>query len=75
MHAIVEAEPLGQEKAVDLNILTSSNDGIYSTTSHLAQLKQAGDGDPLDPAGYAGLKDGVDWHWDRILARAALSTH
>lgn len=27
-----------------------------------------------DPAGYAGLEDGVDWHWDRILAGAALST-
>lgn len=28
----------------------------------------------MDPAGYAGLEDGVDWHWDRILAGAALST-
>ena len=28
----------------------------------------------IDPAGYAGLEDGVDWHWDRILASAALST-
>ena len=27
-----------------------------------------------DPAGYAGLEDGVDWHWDRIIAGAALST-
>ncbi|QAU22679.1 TrbI/VirB10 family protein [Dyella sp. M7H15-1] len=27
-----------------------------------------------DPAGYAGLEDGVDWHWGRILAGAALST-
>ena len=27
----------------------------------------------IDPAGYAGLEDGVDWHWDRILAGAALS--
>ena len=27
-----------------------------------------------DPAGYAGLEDGVDWHWDRILAGAALTT-
>ena len=25
-----------------------------------------------DPAGYAGLEDGVDWHWDRIFAGAAL---
>lgn len=28
----------------------------------------------IDAAGYAGLEDGVDWHWDRILAGAALST-
>jgi type IV secretory pathway VirB10-like protein len=28
----------------------------------------------IDPAGYAGLEDIVDWHWDRILAGAALST-
>jgi len=28
----------------------------------------------IDPAGYAGLEDGVDWHWDRLLAGAALST-
>ncbi|QLA82552.1 TrbI/VirB10 family protein [Acidovorax sp. JMULE5] len=28
----------------------------------------------IDTAGYAGLEDGVDWHWDRILAGAALST-
>ncbi|MGJ7546307.1 TrbI/VirB10 family protein [Variovorax sp. LT1R16] len=28
----------------------------------------------IDPAGYAGLEDGVDWHWERILAGAALST-
>jgi len=28
----------------------------------------------IDPAGYAGLEDGVDWHWDRILAGAALAT-
>lgn len=28
----------------------------------------------IDPAGYAGLEDGVDWHWDRILAGAVLST-
>lgn len=27
-----------------------------------------------DPGGYAGLEDRVDWHWDRILAGAALST-
>ncbi len=28
----------------------------------------------IDPVGYAGLEDGVDWHWDRIIAGAALST-
>ena len=27
-----------------------------------------------DPAGFAGLEDEVDWHWDRILAGAALTT-
>lgn len=27
-----------------------------------------------DPAGYAGLEDGVDRHWDRLLAGAALTT-
>ena len=27
-----------------------------------------------DPAGYAGLEDDVDWHWDRIFAGAALTT-
>ncbi len=28
----------------------------------------------IDPAGYAGVEDGVDWHWGRILGGAALST-
>ena len=28
----------------------------------------------IDPAGYSGLEDSVDWHWDRILAGTALST-
>jgi len=27
-----------------------------------------------DPAGYAGLEDGVDWHWDHIFAGVALTT-
>jgi type IV secretion system protein VirB10 len=27
-----------------------------------------------DPAGYSGLEDGVDWHWDRLFANAALTT-
>jgi type IV secretion system protein VirB10 len=28
----------------------------------------------VDPAGYAGLEDSVDWHWGRLLSGAALST-
>lgn len=27
-----------------------------------------------DPAGYASLEDGVDWHWDSVFAGAALTT-
>src|SRR3546814_8073087 len=27
-----------------------------------------------DLAGYAGLEDSVDWHWDRVFAGAALTT-
>ncbi|EIU1669086.1 TrbI/VirB10 family protein [Pseudomonas aeruginosa] len=27
-----------------------------------------------DPAGYSGLEDGVDWHWDRVFAGASLTT-
>lgn len=27
-----------------------------------------------DPAGYSGLEDGVDWHWNRVFAGAALTT-
>ncbi len=27
-----------------------------------------------DPAGYAGLEDDVNWHWDRIVAGAVLTT-
>lgn len=27
-----------------------------------------------DPAGYAGLEDGTDWHWNRVFAGAALTT-
>lgn len=39
-------------------------------TSSLALDNLAG----TDPAGYAGLEDGVDWHWDRIFAGVALTT-
>jgi type IV secretion system protein VirB10 len=28
----------------------------------------------VDASGYAGLEDGVDWHWQQLLAGAALST-
>jgi type IV secretion system protein VirB10 len=28
----------------------------------------------VDSSGYAGLEDGVDWHWRQLLAGAALST-
>jgi type IV secretion system protein TrbI len=28
----------------------------------------------LDVAGHAGLEDGVDWHWERLVAGAGLST-
>lgn len=27
-----------------------------------------------DASGYSGLEDGVDWHWDRIVAGAAMTT-
>ncbi len=43
---------------------------ILPDTSSLTLDKLAG----ADPAGYAGLEDGVDWHWHRILAGAALTT-
>lgn len=43
---------------------------ILPDTSSIALDRLPG----IDPAGYAGLEDGVDWHWDRIFAGAALST-
>jgi type IV secretion system protein TrbI len=43
---------------------------ILPDTSSIALDRLPG----IDPAGYAGLEDGVDWHWDRILVGAALST-
>ena len=43
---------------------------ILPDTSSIALDRLPG----IDPAGYAGLEDGVDWHWDRILTGAALST-
>ncbi len=43
---------------------------ILPDTSSLTLDKLVG----TDPAGYAGLEDGVDWHWDRIFAGAALTT-
>ena len=43
---------------------------ILPDTSSLKLDNLAG----TDPAGYAGLEDGVDWHWDRAFAGAALTT-
>ncbi len=43
---------------------------VLPDTSSIALDKLPG----IDPAGYAGLEDGVDWHWSRILAGAMLST-
>ena len=43
---------------------------ILPDTSSLTLANLVG----ADPAGYAGLEDGVDWHWGRIFAGAALTT-
>jgi type IV secretion system protein VirB10 len=43
---------------------------ILPDTSSIALDRLPG----IDPTGYAGLEDGIDLHWDRILAGAALST-
>ncbi|PPU07739.1 TrbI/VirB10 family protein [Xanthomonas arboricola] len=43
---------------------------ILPDTSSLTLDNLAG----TDPAGYAGLEDGVDWHWDRIFAGTVLTT-
>ncbi|MBH2534051.1 TrbI/VirB10 family protein [Serratia marcescens] len=43
---------------------------IFPDTSSIALDNLVG----TDPAGYAGLEDGVDWHWNRIFAGAALTT-
>lgn len=43
---------------------------VLPDTSSIALDKLPG----IDPAGYAGLEDGVDWHWGRVLSGAALST-
>lgn len=43
---------------------------ILPDTSSLTLDNLAG----TDPAGYAGLEDGVDWHWDRIFGGAVLTT-
>ena len=43
---------------------------ILPDTSSLTLDNLAG----ADPAGYAGLEDGVDWHWSRIFAGAAMTT-
>ncbi|QOL13442.1 TrbI/VirB10 family protein [Dickeya dianthicola] len=43
---------------------------ILPDTSSLTLDNLAG----TDPAGYVGLEDDVDWHWDRVFAGAALTT-
>lgn len=43
---------------------------VLPDTSSIALDKLPG----IDPAGYAGVEDGVDWHGGRMLAGAALST-
>jgi type IV secretion system protein TrbI len=43
---------------------------ILPDTSSIALDKLPG----IDQSRYAGLEDGVDWHWGRILAGAALAT-
>lgn len=43
---------------------------ILPDTSSLTLDNLAG----ADPAGYTGLEDGIDWHWDRIIAGAAMTT-
>ncbi|KRW64417.1 conjugal transfer protein TrbI [Pseudomonas sp. TTU2014-096BSC] len=43
---------------------------ILPDTSSFALDNLAGS----DAAGHAGLEDGVDWHWDRIVAGAAMTS-
>ena len=43
---------------------------ILPDTSSLTLDKLVG----TDPAGYSGLEDGVDYHWNRIVAGAVLTT-
>ncbi len=43
---------------------------VLPDTSSIALDKSPG----IETAGYAGLEDGVDWHWGRILTGAVLST-
>lgn len=43
---------------------------VLPDTSSIALDKLPG----IDPAGYSGLEDSVDWHWGHILSGAALST-
>ena len=58
-NGIVEARPPGQEKPVDRNIANIAKDGVYQTTDHMAQLKQAKDRDP---------QSAVDAHVRRLEA-------
>lgn len=43
---------------------------VLPDTSSIALDKLSG----LEPVDYAGLEDGVDWHWGRILTGAVLPT-
>ncbi|WP_398494399.1 TrbI/VirB10 family protein [Variovorax sp.] len=43
---------------------------VLPDTSSIALDKLPG----IDAAGYAGIEDGVNWHWGRILAGVGLST-
>ena len=46
VHGIVEARPPSQEKPVDRRIATVARGGLYKTSDHVAQLKQARDRNP-----------------------------
>ena len=43
---------------------------IFPDASSIALDRPPG----VDSSGYAGLQDGVDWHWQQLLASAVLST-
>lgn len=59
LDGIVEARPLGRERAVDRTIAANAKEGIYQTADHLARLEQATGRDP---------KGSVDVHVRRLEA-------